>query len=373
MRGGSTIGSPPGTTSISPSTPSKENPMTRVVRLVLAVALACAWSGGLQRAGAAIGPVDDPALIAKAKAEGTLLIYGAGQSQALDAAAKRFEATYGIKAAWVQMQGYAIPPRLMTEQRGGHNEADMVIGESGLETEQIKRAGFYAEFNPPETHELLAGTYDRQGAWIAYKLYTETICYNPEKLRAAGLTPPRTWDDLAAREWQGKFSLFNGSWEWFAAMKRFYGAQRAVALMRAYAANQPRITSSHQLGITLVSAGDVLAAANVYGYACLQVKDQGGPIELVNPNPTVIEVGTAGVLKAAPHPNAARLFQRWLLSRQTQRWALATLGQTPSRKDVKNDPRVMNPRVRYLISDTSDLDVLNADIKEFNVLFNIPV
>jgi iron(III) transport system substrate-binding protein len=340
--------------------------LTRVCCIALAALFASS-------ANAAVGPVPDAGLVARAQQEGALLVYGAGQSAAIDAAAKRFGASYGIKVGWVQMQGYAIPPRLMTEQRGGHSEADMVIGESGLETEQIKRAGFYAEFRPPETRELLAGTYDPQGAWAAYKLYTETICYNPDKVRAAGLTPPRTWDDLAAREWQGKFSLFNGSWEWFAAMKRFYGPQRAVALMRSYAANQPRITSSHQLGITLVASGDVLAAANVYGYSCLQVKDQGGNTDLVNPNPTVIEVGTAGVLKAAPHPNAARLFQRWLLSRETETWALQTLQQAPSRKDVKNDPRVMNPRVHYLISDTSDIDALNADIKEFNALFNIPV
>ena len=342
--------------------------MIRIVGIAVAVVLLFSSSGL-----AAVGPVPDAGLVARAQQEGSLLIYGAGQSSALDATAKRFSAIYGIKAAWVQMQGYAIPPRLVTEQRGGHSEADMVIGESGLETEEIKRGGFYADFRPPEMRELVAGTYDPQGAWIAYKLYTETICYNPDKVRAAGLTPPRSWDDLAAKEWQGKFSLFNGSWEWFAAMKRFYGPQRAVALMRAYEANQPRITSSHQLGITLVASGEVLAAANVYGYSCLQVKDQGGNTDVVNPNPTVIEVGTSGVLRAAPHPNAARLFQRWLLARETQQWALAALQETPSRKDVKNDPRLMNPRVRYLISDTSDLDALNADIKEFNTLFNIPV
>lgn len=334
------------------------------------IVLALLWSGS---AFAAVGPVPDPALVARAQHEGSLQVYGAGQSQAIDALAKRFEAAYGIKVAWVQMQGYAIAPRLLTEQRGGHDQADVVTGESGLETEQIKRGGFYAEFRPPETRELLAGTYDLQGAWVASQLYTETICYNPEKLRAAGLAPPRTWDDLAAREWQGKFSLFNGSWEWFAALKRFYGPQRAVALMRAYAANQPRITSSHQLGITLVSSGDVLAAANVYAYGCLIAKDKGASIEAVNPNPTVIEVGTVGVMKAAPHPNAARLYERWLIARDTQIFAIRTLGQTVARKDVKNDPRVMNPHVHYLISDTSDLDALNADIKEFNALFNIPV
>src|SRR6185437_15285312 len=161
--------------------------MTSTFR-ALAAAAVLAVSGTLGTgAGAAVGPVPDEGLVARAKAEGALLVYGAGQSSALDAAAKRFEATYGIKAGWVQMQGYAIPPRLLTEQRGGHSEADMVIGESGLETEEIKRGGFYADFRPPETRELVAGTFDPQGMWAAYKLYTETICYNPAKVRAAGL------------------------------------------------------------------------------------------------------------------------------------------------------------------------------------------
>jgi iron(III) transport system substrate-binding protein len=324
-------------------------------------------------AAAPAGPVDDATLVAAAQRDGALQIYGAGPAALIAAKAKRFETTYGIKTAYVQMQGYAIPPRLATEQRAGHSEADVVIGESGLETEQIKRGGFFAQFRPPENRELLSGTFDRDGYWSASKVYTETICYNPAKVRAAGLKPPRTWEDLAAKEWRGAFALFNGSWEWYAALKRFYGADRANALMKAYAANEPRILTSHQLGIEMTGSGEVLAAANVYGYGCLIAKDKGAAIELVNPTPTVIEVGTVGVLKAGPHPNAARLFERWMLARDVQRWAVDELGETVTRRDVRNDPRVINPRIRYLVSDTSDLDALNADIKAFNAFFNIPV
>ena len=88
--------------------------------------------------------------------------------------------------------------------------------------------------------------------------------------------------------------------------------------------------------------------------------------------PTVIELGTVGVLRSAPHPNAARLFERWLLARETEQWAVDTLGETVARKDVKSDPRILNPHVRYLISDMTDLDAVNADIKAFNALYDIP-
>jgi iron(III) transport system substrate-binding protein len=318
------------------------------------------------------GPVNDPALVAAAQAEGALQVYGVGPAAALDAKAKRFEATYGIKVAALRLGGTSIPPRLLVEQRSGNAKTDVVIGESGLETEQIKRAGLYAQYRPPENKDLIAGTFDPDGYWSAHQVYTETICYNPVKLKAAGIKPPASWEDLTAKEWHGQFALFTGSWEWYAAMKRFYGADRADALMRGYAANAPRLQSSHQIGVDLTATGEVLASANAFGYTCLIAKAKGQPVELVNPVPTVIELGTVGVLASAPHPNAARLFERWLLSREIEQWAVQTLGETVPRKDVPNDPRVLNARVKSLISDMTNLDAINADIKSFNAIYNIP-
>lgn len=321
---------------------------------------------------AAVGPVNDPALVAAAQGEGQVLVYGVGPAAALDAKARRFESIYGIRVSWLRLGGTAIPPRLLVEQRGGNPRTDVVIGESGLETEQIKRAGLYAQFRPPENRDLLAGTFDLDGYWSAHQVYTETICYNPVKVKAAGLKPPVSWDDFAAPAWRGQFALFSGSWEWYAAMKRFYGAARADNLMRSYAANAPRLQPSHQVGVDLAATGEVMAAVNAFGYVCLIAKDKGQPIELINPVPTVMELGTVGVLRAAPHPNAARLFERWLLARETEPWAVDTLRETVARKDVKNDPRILNPGVRYLISDMSDLDAIDADIKAFNAIYDIP-
>ena len=61
-----------------------------------------------------------------------------------------------------------------------------------------------------------------------------------------------------------------------------------------------------------------------------------------------------------------------MLSRETEQWTADTLYETVPRKDVKNDPHILNPRVRTIVSNMSDLDAINADIKAFNALFNIP-
>lgn len=347
---------------------------SHVRRIVAAAAVAVLAAVPLvPRAAPASGPVDDRGLIERAKAEGRLDVYGVGPANLIDAKAKRFQATYGITVTWARLGGTAIPPRLLTEQRAGRSEADVVIGESGLETEQIERSGLYAQYRPPEVRALLPGTYDPGGYWAAHQLYTETICYNPARVKAAGVKPPRSWEDLAGPGWRGQFALFSGSWEWYAALRRYYGAARTDAMMRGYVANQPRLEASHQLGVDLAAAGEVLAGANVFGYTCLLAKDKGEPIELVNPVPTVVELGTIGVLKAAPHPNAARLFERWLLSHETEQWAVDQLGETVPRRDVRNDPRILGAKVRYVISDMSDPNEVNADISAFNALFNIPM
>jgi len=343
----------------------------RAIRRVAAiVALVVATASGSNAAPS--GAVDDLALIAAAKAEGQVQVYGVGPSESLDAKARRFEALYGIKVSPLHVAGTAIPARLLVQQRGGSFTTDVVIGEELLETEQVKRAGLYAQYRPPETRDLLPGTYDKDGYWAAHAIYTEVICYNPPKVKAAGLKPPATWFDFAAKEWRGQFAVFAGGWEWYAAMKRFYGADRVDALMRAYAANEPRMQPTHQIVVDLTGSGEVLAAPNAFGITCLRAKTKGVPVELVNPVPTVIELGVVSVLRSAPHPNAARLFERWLLSRETEQWAVDTLGETVPRKDVKNDPRILNPQTRYIISDPSDLDAVNANIKAFNAIYNIP-
>jgi len=90
----------------------------------------------------------------------------------------------------------------------------------------------------------------------------------------------------------------------------------------------------------------------------------------------IVPIGVAqlGVLVAhAPHPNAARLFERWLLSRETQKWiaSSAGLGRISPRKDVESNPAIWNPHVHYLISDPAESVHYADDQHEFNQLFHV--
>jgi iron(III) transport system substrate-binding protein len=68
-----------------------------------------------------------------------------------------------------------------------------------------------------------------------------------------------------------------------------------------------------------VAQGERPIGADAGEYFVLQIHDQGGPIEPVYPSEGTPSIpGGAGVIVDAPHPNAARLFIGWLLSRDGQ-------------------------------------------------------
>jgi iron(III) transport system substrate-binding protein len=318
---------------------------------------------------AATSPVNDPTLIAAAKREGTATFYVAMEPKQLEATMARFESQYGFKIQFLRLESDKLPPRVIVEDRGGLHNVDAVACPD-LQLNELKRAGLLAQLRASENRDLLAGTYDPEGYYSAVYLDMESIAYNPVRLKAAGLKPPKTWDDFAAKEWRGQFSLYATGFEWYAALKRFYGKAHTDALVRALAANQPRLVTGHTLAISLAITGEVLATVNTFSYSALLSKDAGAPIELVNPTPTVIEPFAVAVMKTAPHPNAARLLARWLLSRDTQEWIVSTLHRAAARKDVKNDPRMLNSGVRYIVSDPNT--ITPQDRTDFDTLLNKP-
>lgn len=64
------------------------------------------------------------------------------------------------------------------------------------------------------------------------------------------------------------------------------------------------------------------------------------------------------MLGKAPHPNAARLFINWLLSREGQTVFSKAVGQQSGRVDVPLDhldpQQIRNPSMKYYFADTEE-------------------
>ena len=68
-----------------------------------------------------------------------------------------------------------------------------------------------------------------------------------------------------------------------------------------------------------IALGERAVMVDGAGYLVIRYKEEGQPVEIVYPaEGTPLATGPSAVFKAAPNPNAARLFQNWMHSREAQ-------------------------------------------------------
>src|SRR5579872_6392875 len=77
-------------------------------------------------------------LVARARQEGSVTLYGAMVADQANAVAERFKARYGISMNVLRIGADQIPTRVITEQRGGLNNVDL-IAMPALQTGLLKR------------------------------------------------------------------------------------------------------------------------------------------------------------------------------------------------------------------------------------------
>jgi iron(III) transport system substrate-binding protein len=104
------------------------------------------------------------------------------------------------------------------------------------------------------------------------------------------------------------------------------------------------LTLGNEGAIASVVSGERPVSWGVSGYRAIEAKSEGSPIEVI-----VWEEGLAlaqfiGVVPSkAPHPNAARLLLRWLMSPEGQELLVKYVNQYSARKDVTITPLSQPP------------------------------
>ena len=86
-----------------------------------------------------------------------------------------------------------------------------------------------------------------------------------------------------------------------------------------------------------IALGERAVMVDGAGYLVLRYKEENQPVEIVYPEEgTPLATGPSAVFKAAPNPNAARLFQNWMHSREAQQILVDWASQySPHRQTVE--------------------------------------
>ncbi len=316
---------------------------------VLIVAAAALLFGPRAGASAAV-PAD---VTAGAKREGVAVWYTSVGLEYLTPIVSRFEASHpGITIQTLRASANLLPARIITEQRSGRFNAD-VINADNIPMAQLQAAG---AFDPRAEPRLLYMT-------------TTVIAWNPKKLKADGLRPPASLADLAKPEWNGKIGIDATAYNWYQGVVETQPAARD--LLKAIAANHPFLAAGHDATITQLAAGEFDVTPTAYGFLAEHGRQSGLAVEFSNPRPLLVDESPVALAKNAPHPNAARVLLDWLQSKDGQQAIVDLTGRASARTDVHNNRRIFDPRAPMHIVGTPDAARYNALVSEYKALFGI--
>ena len=255
-----------------------------------------------------------PDLLAAAKTEGKLTVYGSmNEAEALPFW-KTFQDATGVEVNYVRSSDTQIMARVAIENRVRQRTWDVAL----TTTVTSFPHEYLAPYDPPEAKGLMDGARAADQRWYGAYANYNAPAYNGKFVKQADL--PKSYDDFPAhKDWAGKAAIVGTDAEWVAAMFSYYGEARARTLIKNIAGTlNPVLTDGHLALARSVGSGEYWLALNNFLNLTINVKMSGAPTDYWLLNPVVLIFGAVGINVLAPHPNAAKLAENFVLSHEAQ-------------------------------------------------------
>jgi len=252
---------------------------------------------------------------------------------------KRFP---GLRINHVDATSDKLSARAITEARGGKTLADIV--EFGLEDiNKIYEQGLLLEKAPPEAAAYPA---DLRGPyWTANNLIFFVGAWNTDKVKKD--EEPKVLDDFGDPRWKGRLIAEPRDYEILVALNHKHKSlEKARAVLARIAANDVEFHKGHSQLAELLVAGQAAACFTCYSHHYPERKRKGAPVDYMLSEGAAGIIGVA-VLKNAPHPNTAWLFNRWAASEEGQA-VYSKGGRTPAHPKVEPTEKI-RPKVIYAV------------------------
>ncbi len=284
-----------------------------------AIAATCVFASPIKAAAPEATAVT-PALIEAAKKEGKVIYYTSVDLPLAEKIAKSFEAKYPGIAVRVERTGAErVFQRIGQEYASNIHAADVVNSSDAAHFIVWKRDGILAPYVPEDVAKYYPAEHkDPDGMFASFRVWLSVIGYNTNLVKPE--EAPKSFADLLDPKWVGKIVKahpgYSGTimtatyqmsrdlgWDWFEKLAK----QKIMQVQSS--ADPPK----------KLALGERAVEADGNEYNIFQIKEKGGPVEPVyatEGSPLII--GPNGVFKAAPNPNAARLFQSYCFSPECQ-------------------------------------------------------
>ncbi len=293
-------------------------------------------------------------LVAAAKAEGQLVIYAGSIGESRDAIAAAFPKKYGIPIDFVTGRGAELLQKIVKERSAGIYQVDVSF--QGMTTffNQMQAMDITVPLEPllvlPEVKDPTKWRggklpFEDQKKTVAATSATAApyVVINTDMVKEGEITSN---DDLLNPKWKGKIvindpSVAGNGAEWFTyIMLVAYPKEKAQGYVKKLIAQEPVVVRDVRQQAEWVAKGKYPISLACDQPEVVRMITAGAPIKFVQVkegSPITSGAQNVMIIDKAPHPNAAKLFINWALSKEGGEVISPSAGYPALRTDISND------------------------------------
>ena len=307
-----------------------------------------------------------PQLIEAAKKEGKVVYYTAIDLKVAQGLAKNFETLYpGITVQVERTGSERIYQRLAQERANKIFAVDVLDGSDQALFVTWKKQGVLEPYIPAELMKWPAAQRDPDGNYASVRFTLMPIGVNTKLVKPGD--EPKSFADLLDPKWAGKIVKAHPSYSGGIVTSTF---QTEKALGWSYFEKLGKQKVLQVQSATeppkKLALGERAVSADGLEYMHIRLQATGAPIKVVYPTEgTPFIPGCEAIARNAPHPNAAKLFMSFLVSRETQQYLADNAGLRSFHPDVKLRPGVAPlSQIKILPSDPAAQEAATEEIKK---------
>jgi iron(III) transport system substrate-binding protein len=316
-----------------------------------------------------------PALIEAAKKEGKVVWYTSVDLPLAEKVAKAFEAKYPGIAARVERSGAErVFQRIGQEYGSNIHACDVVNSSDAAHSIVWKKGNLLEAFVPEDVAKFYPAEHkDPDGMFASFRVWVSIIAYNTDQVKKEDA--PKSFADLLDPKWKSKIVKAHPGYSGTIMTATF---QMARDLGWGYfeklaAQNIMQVQSSADPPKRL-ALGERAVQADGNEYNIFQISEKGGPVAPVYATEgSPLIVGPTGMFKAAPNPNAAKLFTAYSFSPECQQLIIDVGGLRSMHPQTKEKPgRTPFKDIKVMKDDPAGVEASSDEIKQkYSKIFHV--
>ncbi|MBI4331074.1 MAG: extracellular solute-binding protein [Chloroflexi bacterium] len=316
--------------------------------------------------------------LAAAKTEGVVSISTSLASPTRVMIGQAFEEKFGLEVEWIPVPAAQVTPKLSRERQAGLYLVDFQVAALSRQLGELKPAGMLDPIKPllvlPEVLDKKAW-FGGDINWLDNdKAYIINNIASPERPMAVNtnLVNPgeiKSWKDLLDPRWKGKVATINPvtNSRIGVLMHKFGGP----GYMEKLVAQNPIVVNDHRQGFEMVAQAKYPVMISTMASVFMEFKSAGAPVARVK----LEEGGTlAGgqnsisLINRPPHPNAAKIFANWWLTKEFGAALSRNLNLQSARLDVPTDhldpDNIRDPSVKYILVEEEEFQDFQREVRD---------